>query len=148
MKKFFSDVLAKMDTGYHFPLFEISFAETEHKCRQKTKSLKKIWHHMNSFYVKMSKLWIFFSQNKKLMFKLSLDTILLKKVRNFQKYFTLCTLLSQIPSIFFPIKQRDSPVIQYTSEDVNETVLKYIKSVIICCLPDPVFLPKQSPSHS
>ena len=64
--------------------------------------------------------------------------------------------------IFFgtPDKKQDSRAIQYTSEFVNESVLKYIKSVIICfgwggsapsgwdATPDPAFLLMQSPTNS
>jgi len=56
--------------------------------------------------------------------------------------------------------QQDSRAIQYTSEVVNYTVLKYIKSVINCFswgaphhpgwvpAPGPVFLPMHSPTNS
>ena len=57
-------------------------------------------------------------------------------------------------------RQQDSRAIQYTSEVVNDTILKYIKTVIISLAgggsahpgwgsaPDPVFLSMQSPTNS
>ena len=59
--------------------------------------------------------------------------------------------------------KKDSQAIQYTSEVVNGTIVKYIKTVIISfgwgvssppdpigwgSAPDPVFLPMQSPTKS
>ena len=48
--------------------------------------------------------------------------------------------------------EQDSQAIQYTSEVVNDTILKYIKTFITCfgwgSAPGPVFLPMQSPTKS